>query len=71
MLLGLIFLILGVALAVYWATEFVVALKGALILSLLLWGLVIFLMGLSKRKARRDFDKALRDEPGDEAELAP
>lgn len=67
MLLGLIFIILGVLLAVLWTSEFLIALKGALILSLFLWGLIAFLIGLSRRKGRRAMDIARQDEPGDSA----
>lgn len=70
MLLGLIFIALGVLLAVVWTTEFVVVFKGVLILSLLFWGVVALLIGLSQRKARRSYNAALRDEPGDDAEIA-
>ncbi len=70
MLLGLIFIALGVVLAVIWTTEFLFVLKGVLILSLLFWGVVALLIGLSQRKARRSYAAALRDEPGDDAEIA-
>lgn len=69
MLLGFIFVSLGVALAFLWTAEFVATLKGVLVLSLFFWGLVAFLMGLSRRKARRSYAAALRDEPGDDAEI--
>ena len=67
MLLGLIFIAIGALLAYFWAEAFLVTLKGALILSLFFWGLIAFLIGLSRRKARHDYANALRDEPGDDA----
>lgn len=67
MLLGLIFIALGVVLALIWTTAFVMALKGVLILSLFFWGLIALLVGLSQRKARRSYAAALRDEDGDES----
>ena len=70
MLLGLIFILLGVVLAFVWTAEFLVALKGALILSLFFWGLVAFLIGLSRRKGRRAMAQARHDEPGDEPSSA-
>jgi apolipoprotein N-acyltransferase len=68
MLLGVIFLILGVVLAFVWTAEFVVALKGALILSLFFWGLIAFLIGLSRRKGKRAMAQARQDETGDESQ---
>jgi len=69
MVLGLIFIAIATLLAYLWAADFVIALKGALILSLFFGGLIAFLMGLSRRKARSDYANALRDEPGDDSTL--
>ena len=66
MLLGLIFIAAGALLVWLWPAEFVIALKGALILSLFFWGLIAFLIGLSRRKSKRAYEKALHDESGDE-----
>ncbi len=67
MLLGLIFIVAAALLAYFWVEAFVVTLKGALILSLFFWGLITFLIGLSRRKAKHDYANALRDETGDES----
>jgi cation transport ATPase len=65
MLLGFALLAVGIALAFFWSQEFFFAVKGALILGLMLLGLINVLVGLSKQKAKRDFAKAMQDEPGD------
>jgi hypothetical protein len=67
MIPGIVLLVIGALLAFFWLDAFLIALKGALILGLWFFGLILFLMGLSQRKARRDFQKALHDEPGDDA----
>lgn len=68
MILGIVLLVLGAGLAFLWPQEFFFALKGSLILGLFLVGVINVLIGLSKQKARRDFDRARHDETGDKDE---
>lgn len=70
MLLGFALLAVGVALAFFWSQEFFFALRGALILGLMLLGLINVLIGLSKQKSKRDFGRAMQDEPGDSGQSA-
>ena len=66
MFLGFALLAAGIALAFFWSHEFFIALKGALILGLMLLGLINVLIGLSQQKAKRSFAKALHDDLGEE-----
>ncbi len=71
MILGFVLIAGGIGLAFLWPQEFLFALKGGLILSLLFFGLINVLMGLSKQKAARDLERALHDETGDETASLP
>jgi hypothetical protein len=66
MLLGFAFITAGVGLAFLWPQEFFYALKGALILGLMLLGLINLLIALSKQRAKRTFAAALKDDLGEE-----
>jgi hypothetical protein len=70
MVLGFVLIAAGIGLAFLWPQAFLYALQGVLILGLMLVGLVNVLIGLSKRRAHRDLENALRDEPGDEGASA-
>ncbi len=67
MLLGLVLIAIGIGLAFFWSEEFLFAIKGALILGLMLLGLINVLIGLSKQKARRSFTQAMQDDSGEDA----
>lgn len=66
MLLGFAFIAAGVGLAFLWPQEFFYAVKGALILGLLLLGLINLLIALSKQRAKRTYAAALKDDLGEE-----
>jgi hypothetical protein len=62
LLLGFIFLALGISLLVAWFEAFLIALKGILVLSLLVWGAIFVLVGYSEMKARREFESAAQND---------
>ena len=70
MFLGFVLLAVGIALTFFWREEFFFAVKGAVILGLMLVGLINVLIGLSKQKAKRGIAKAMQDEPGDDNKSA-
>jgi len=57
-LVGLILLALSISLAVAWWPSVVIALQGALVLGLFFVGTLVFLVGYSELKARRDYKLA-------------
>lgn len=62
LLFGIIFLALGLSLAVAWHTALVQVLQGLVPLFLLFIGAIFLLVGYSERKARREYDAAIHDE---------
>jgi hypothetical protein len=68
LLIGIIFLALGLSLAVAWHVAFVQVLQGLTPLFLLFMGSIFLMVGYSERKARREYDAAIHD---DEAESTP
>ena len=57
--IGLIFLALGISLAVIWWNTFVLALQGIVVLALLLGGVIAVLVGYSEIKAAREYREAV------------
>jgi hypothetical protein len=63
LLIGIIFLALGLSLCVmWWSPAFVAALQVLVVISLLLWGVILTLVGYSAMKASREFDEAVNSE---------
>ena len=71
MLLGFVLVAAGIGLAFRWPQEFFFAVKGGLILGLMLLGLINVLIGISRQKAKRSFARALHDDPGEEKSQSP
>jgi hypothetical protein len=68
LLIGIILLALGLSLCVmWWSPAFVAALQVLLVISLLLWGLILTLVGYSAMKASREFEEAVNS--GDDNSL--
>ena len=63
--IGFLLFLLGAVTFVGWLPETFYFLKGMVSFSLLLWGFLALLMGISERRAKKQFEKALRDETGD------
>jgi len=61
-LIGIIFLALGISLAVVWSASIVVVLKGIIPLLLFFLGAVFLLVGYSERKASREYAASTEDE---------
>lgn len=61
-LVGIIFLALGLSLAVVWNAQVVQVLQGIVPLAFLFFGFIVVLVGYSERKAAREYDKAIHDE---------
>jgi hypothetical protein len=66
LLIGIVFLALGISLAVAWWPAFLLALQGIVVLSLFFWGAILLLVGYSEQKAAREFVKAVSETPNDE-----
>lgn len=62
-IIGLVLLALGISLAVGWWQQFLFALQGLTVVSLLLWGGIMVLVGYSEMKAKREFSDALNRDP--------
>ena len=62
LLLGIIFLALGVSLAVVWSAAVIMVIKGLLPLLLLFLGAIFLLVGYSERKAKREYQDAVQDQ---------
>ena len=62
LLLGIIFLALGVSLAVVWGAAIIMVLKGTLPLLLIFLGAIFLLVGYSERKAKREYQEAVAEE---------
>ncbi len=61
---------IGIALVVaWWSPAFVAALQVVVALSLIVWGTLALLMGISERKAKREFEAASMD--GSEVDEGP
>ena len=64
--IGFLLFLLGIVTFIGWLPETFYFLKGMVSFSLLLWGLLALLMGVSERRAKRQFEKTLGDEtPGE------
>jgi TM2 domain-containing membrane protein YozV len=63
LLWAIIFLAFGVSLAVIWAAQVALVLKGVIPLLLIFLGLIFFVVGYSERKAARECDDAMDDKP--------
>ncbi|HEX9997591.1 MAG TPA: hypothetical protein VGB45_10635 [Abditibacterium sp.] len=62
MAIGFLLFLLGAVTFVGWLPETFYFLKGMVSFSLLFWGSLALLMGISERRAKRQFEKALGDE---------
>lgn len=63
LLAGIVFLALGLSLAVAAWPEFVAVLRGLTALGCLGLGAILFLVGFSERKARREYREAVTNDP--------
>ena len=54
---------LGIIALFAWFAELLPFFKGVLVCSLLLWGAVAIVVGLAKRRARGQLEKAAHDKP--------
>jgi hypothetical protein len=62
MLIGMVFLALGISLGVVWHEAVEETLKGVGPLFLLFFGLIFLLVGYSERKAARQFKQAIGED---------
>jgi hypothetical protein len=62
-IVGFIFLALGLSLAVAWWPDVLLVLRGTLPLGLCFAGAIALLVGLSERKARREYKVATQNDP--------
>jgi hypothetical protein len=69
-IVGFILLALGLSLSVAWWPDVLMVLRGLVPLTFLFWGGVALLVGLSERKARRDYHDATRPDAAAPAEDA-
>lgn len=60
--IGILLLVLGTVAFFAWLPATFYFLQGFVAFSLLFWGLLAFLMGFSERKAKSEFERAVRDE---------
>ena len=60
LLIGIIFLALGFSLIVVWSGAVAMVLKGIIPLLLCFLGLVFLVVGYSERKAKREYEEAVK-----------
>ena len=63
--IGFLLFLLGMVTFIGWLPETVYFLKGIVSFSLLFWGFLALIIGYSQRQAKRDFERAVRDEKAD------
>jgi hypothetical protein len=59
--IGLLLFILGIVAVIAWWSAVFPFLQGLVALTLILWGALAILIGISERKAKADFEAAVRD----------
>ncbi len=64
--LGIVLFLLGAATFYLWLPATLFFLQGLVSFSLLFWGLVALLLGISARKAKRELSRAKHDETSQE-----
>jgi len=69
LLISIIFLALGISLAVVWGGAVIMVLKGIVPLLLLFLGAIFLMVGYSERKAGREYQAAVEDESTPSAPL--
>lgn len=63
LVIGFLLFLLGLVAFWGWLPATLPFLKGLVAFSLLFWGAVAMLLGVSERKAKREFRAALNDQP--------
>jgi len=59
LLIGIILFFSGLCLMVMWWPSILIALQGILVVTLLLWGVIVTLIGYSEKKAQREYQAAV------------